>query len=763
MADLSGQTIASSYEQLLSLPDGGGNANTLVAVTDGDGGTTFGIKLATNKVEIIPGSNDTNAFEVSQADGTAVLTVDSTNAQVGIGISSSLASGAKLHVKGNDGANYIHIESANDDNYLTLGTFENDQVVIAYGDTDTGGSSALNFYKTTSAPFGGTSLVMSLDSSGSMGVGVASASSYHSDFNNLVVYENGNAGISIIGSTSGESSLGFGDGTGADTYRGAVAYVHTSGSNQDKMFFKTSSLNRMVIDSSGSVGIGNTSPDAKFHVSGQSKFQTDSEPVIIIAGTESATDHTNENSALCIDFRNLSTTNGVASGIVGLDKDGLELTKVLLVTDNHDGNDGSIRFHTSTDSSSNHLLERMHIAHDGKVGIGTSSVSASCDMELRDSDGFTFRLSKNITDANSGDNFGSIQFSNNNDATGAVIQGKAAGNWSTNNYPTDIIFYTAETSDVFERMRIKNDGDIFIAGDDKKIIFNTSGASGHPALSMDSSVNFKFLNSSGAESVRIANNGTLSTVNSFGVGVTDPDSYIEIKSDGLNSQGFFRIRNSNDAQMVEIANDSSGVPFINIGNAAGSTKITLKETGSSIVYAGSATALQIDTSANGARTVDLVHSDGAVDNQDEILRCRFSGTGSPAGGRFIAFEDSQARMGMIEAANGDDVAYTVGTSDINTKKNIENWDENVLEHFKTLKPKRFHYKRQEDSKEKKKGYIAQDLKDAFPEAYPLSSYKEEDGDKQYYGFNPSGMVVYLMKAVQELSQKVEELENKLGD
>jgi hypothetical protein len=85
MATLAGQTIASSYEQLLSLPDGGGNANTLVAVTDGDGGTTFGIKLATNKVEIIPGSNDANAFEVSQADGTAVLTVDSTNARVGIG------------------------------------------------------------------------------------------------------------------------------------------------------------------------------------------------------------------------------------------------------------------------------------------------------------------------------------------------------------------------------------------------------------------------------------------------------------------------------------------------------------------------------------------------------------------------------------------------------------------------------------------------------------------------------------------------------
>ena len=100
----------------------------------------------------------------------------------------------------------------------------------------------------------------------------------------------------------------------------------------------------------------------------------------------------------------------------------------------------------------------------GRLGVGTSSISASCTAEFRNSSGYTFRLSKDVTDANSGDNFGSIQFSNNNDATGAIIQGKAAGNWSTNNYPTDIIFYTAQTSDVYERFRIKNDGNSVFAG-----------------------------------------------------------------------------------------------------------------------------------------------------------------------------------------------------------------------------------------------------------------------------------------------------------
>ena len=89
-------------------------------------------------------------------------------------------------------------------------------------------------------------------------------------------------------------------------------------------------------------------------------------------------------------------------------------------------------------------------------------------------------------------------------------------------------------------------------------------------------------NNTMGERVRIHSNGMLTMSNSIGINVTDPDSYIEIKSDGANSQGFFRIRNSNDTQMFEFNNDSSGVPHLNIGNAAGSTKIQLRSIGSSI-------------------------------------------------------------------------------------------------------------------------------------------------------------------------------------
>ena len=47
MASLTGSTISSSYERLLTLPEDGGNGTSYVNVTDGDGETTFGIRLST--------------------------------------------------------------------------------------------------------------------------------------------------------------------------------------------------------------------------------------------------------------------------------------------------------------------------------------------------------------------------------------------------------------------------------------------------------------------------------------------------------------------------------------------------------------------------------------------------------------------------------------------------------------------------------------------------------------------------------------------
>ena len=130
-----------------------------------------------------------------------------------------------------------------------------------------------------------TALTLDMSEGGLVGVGTSSPSSYDSYYNNLVVYEDGNAGIAIIGNTSSETSLGFGDGTSAATYRGAVAYVHTSGSHQDKMFFKTAATNQMVIDSSGKLGVGTIIPDSLIHA----KVTTNTSETIRIQNDDSLT------------------------------------------------------------------------------------------------------------------------------------------------------------------------------------------------------------------------------------------------------------------------------------------------------------------------------------------------------------------------------------------------------------------------------------------------------------------------------------------
>jgi hypothetical protein len=71
-----------------------------------------------------------------------------------------------------------------------------------------------------------------------------------------------NPAIQIGSATNSSGSLYFGDGVGANTYRGFVEYGHVS----DAMLFGTAGVEQMRITSTGAVGIGTNSPTFKFHV-----------------------------------------------------------------------------------------------------------------------------------------------------------------------------------------------------------------------------------------------------------------------------------------------------------------------------------------------------------------------------------------------------------------------------------------------------------------------------------------------------------------
>ena len=126
------------------------------------------------------------------------------------------------------------------------------------------------------------------------------------------------------------------------------------------------------------------------------------------------------------------------------------------------------------------------------------------------------------------------------------------------------------------------------------------------------------------------------------------------------------------------------------------------------------------------------------------------GSSSTATQNQILFRNPNGRVGTIQT-NGTSTSYSTTFSDIASKKNFENWTEDVLSLFKNINPQKFNFKVEDDIAAKSKGFIAQEMVDKFPEAY----VKQED---EMYMFNPSGMVVYLMKAVQELESKLAALE-----
>ena len=129
-------------------------------------------------------------------------------------------------------------------------------------------------------------------------------------------------------------------------------------------------------------------------------------------------------------------------------------------------------------------------------------------------------------------------------------------------------------------------------------------------------------------------------------------------------------------------------------------------------------------------------------------------------GRHIQWMNDGTPAGHIHFASSNSVAYNTTQSDKTLKKNFADWTENILDSFDKINPQLFHFKIQKDSEEKVKGFIAQEMVDKFPEAYPMGAYGEGDDKETKYHFNPSGMVVYLMKAVKELSDKIKVLEAK---
>jgi hypothetical protein len=203
------------------------------------------------------------------------MTIDSSG-NVGIGTTSP---SSELHIKGASPAGIFNSQLLVDTTDTTGAENTGSKILFGYHDGVNNRTGPYIFGANTSGQSGhyaaylafGTRANgsnpaerMRIDSSGNVGIGNTSPSSYSSSSDNLVVGTSGDTGITVVSGTASNGQLKFADGTSGDaTGRGIIDYNHAA----DSMAFKTAATEAMRIDSSGNLLVGTTSASALLHIS----------------------------------------------------------------------------------------------------------------------------------------------------------------------------------------------------------------------------------------------------------------------------------------------------------------------------------------------------------------------------------------------------------------------------------------------------------------------------------------------------------------
>ena len=427
-----------------------------------------------------------------------------------------------------------------------------------------------------------------------------------------------------------------------------------------------------------------------------------------------------------------------------------------------DTNTGLFRSGTDTLTFATAGAQRLTVDSGGRVGIGVTSPS-SFDAEGDDlvvSTGSHTGITINSGSAGSTSR-GSLYFaegtSSDNDKTRGAIQYQ---------HGDDFMRFITNTSECLRldtsgnmglgvtsisdaRFRIKgannststfNDG-LMITSNNETVYKKYSWA----GIETSGGLTFNEASSgSVVETVRIDSSGKV------GIGNTSPASF----DDSADLLVVGTTSGNNGITIVGGSSNSSSIYFAD-GTSGGSQK-----NAGIVDYNHSTDTMRFATAADNAMVINSNRdiSMGTTSVQDSatltISNRSNNGIGLVTGinttQNMITFRNDNGVIGSIKT-NGSSTSFNTSSSDRTMKKNFELWSEKTLDLFRNINPQKFNFINEDDSKEKTKGFIAQDIVNSFPEAYP----KDKD-DK--YVFNPSGMVVYLMKAIQELEAKVAALE-----
>jgi hypothetical protein len=366
---------------------------------------------------------DSDTFEISGESG--LIALDTRNATNGLDFQIQGASKMRLNSSGNVGIGTSSPDQILDlqkaatgsaagpflrftDSYTGGWTANTDSSGIEFYSADTSGpgigvrskiantvedtsgaAQALTFW--TTANTSGQTLTerVRITSSGNVGIGISSPSSYSSQARKLVVGStSGSNGMTIVSGAGSTGTIMFADGTsGSEVYRGQIDYQHGTDS---MVFFTNGGSERLRIDSSGKVSSNNWSVDGQgtgtpgttyigmyapgsnavaFATLGQERVRIDSSGKVGI-GT----------SAISTYGGDVNIVKGAVNGettLVLANNSPDQFARIGIKTNEmqlaYDTGDSFVIGQTTTSATSGITSERLRINSSGNVLIGTSS------------------------------------------------------------------------------------------------------------------------------------------------------------------------------------------------------------------------------------------------------------------------------------------------------------------------------------------------------------------------------------------------------